>query len=169
MKEERKGGGGGDITKLHLKLGLSPSESPLHSLPGIPQARLFNRNRKRGCCIKEIIVSGNQPVPRRPPPHPQYPGARFMPTSLPPTPIFTRREIKTNRGLFEVARYLIPSSLHPLVCSVKRDQNPITVLASSVRGDAPLLFLCDGKECIFMIVQGHNGKPQASVIRREWK
>ena len=33
LEEEREEG---DITKLHLKLGLSPLESPLHSLSGIP-------------------------------------------------------------------------------------------------------------------------------------
>lgn len=48
MEEEREEG---DITKLHLKLGLSPLESPctlsLAFLGGFgAQARFFNRNEK---------------------------------------------------------------------------------------------------------------------------
>lgn len=58
MEEEREEG---DITKLHLKLGLSPLDSPstlsLAFLGSFgAQARFFNRSEKRGCCVKEIIV-----------------------------------------------------------------------------------------------------------------
>lgn len=58
LEEEREEG---DITKLHLKLVLSLLESPctlsLAFLGGFgAQARFFNRNRKRDCCIKEINV-----------------------------------------------------------------------------------------------------------------
>lgn len=63
----------GDSTKLHLKLGLSPLESPLHSRsvslalsPSLslaflggsaaPARLLRHKTKKASCCIKEIIV-----------------------------------------------------------------------------------------------------------------